>query len=168
MAKSKDIKNQLFYKTNQYGAQFLYYDKGFPENYIEIYDSSNRHGAQIVVNDQDLYDCFADKGIKLEDGKVYDLPEEIDMFESYPTYQIYSKLKKEFRKPPAKQLQELPEFDGSYLCLIKDPQQCGNTWYYFEVVRMHMAKWMVQENQTVIYWQPLPNTEEVLKHLGHL
>jgi hypothetical protein len=91
--KLKDIKNQLFYKTSQYGGFFHYYDKGFPEDYNLIYDPETRNGAQVVVNEKDLFDYFKEKNIELIDGKTYDVPAEIDMLESYPLYQKYAKRK---------------------------------------------------------------------------
>lgn len=51
---------------------------------------------------------------------------------------------------------KMPEFDGLYLCYIKQPQECGNVWEYCKVVDCNYNKWIVQTNEEVTHWRSLP------------
>ena len=50
----------------------------------------------------------------------------------------------------------LPEYDGEYLCLLIEPQECANEWEIHQVVSNRMNKWIVKSNQTVTHWMQLP------------
>lgn len=47
---------------------------------------------------------------------------------------------------------ERPKFDGNYLCYIHQPQECGNVWVYYRTVYREMGKWVLNENEEVIFW----------------
>lgn len=53
---------------------------------------------------------------------------------------------------------KLPEFDGKYLCVINQTQECKNTWVYQKVVDMIFSNWILIHNESVTHWQSLPNT----------
>ncbi len=52
---------------------------------------------------------------------------------------------------------KMPDYDGDYLCSIKNPQPCGNIWKYCKVVNCSMNKWIIEDDgETVTHWMPLP------------
>lgn len=51
---------------------------------------------------------------------------------------------------------ESPAFDGSYLAMISEPQECGNTHYYQEVVSNVFNSWILKDKQELTHWMELP------------
>jgi hypothetical protein len=49
----------------------------------------------------------------------------------------------------------MPEFDGKYLVLIEQEQECKNVWQYQEVVDCIFNNWVLKHNQKVIGWKKL-------------
>lgn len=48
-----------------------------------------------------------------------------------------------------------PDYDGDYLCMIKELQECGNVWEYQQVIHCLWNKWNIKNNQSVTHWKPL-------------
>ena len=51
----------------------------------------------------------------------------------------------------------MPEFDGKYLVLIEQEQECKNVWKYQEVVDCIFNNWVLKDKQKVIGWKKLSN-----------
>ena len=49
-----------------------------------------------------------------------------------------------------------PEFDGDYLCLVMETEQCGATYTKQRVLCNSFNTWMTLSNQSVLFWMPLP------------
>jgi hypothetical protein len=47
-----------------------------------------------------------------------------------------------------------PDFDGSYLCIVREKQECGTIWEFHRVVECCINKWV--EKNEVIAWMKLP------------
>lgn len=48
--------------------------------------------------------------------------------------------------------EQTPEYDGNYLCYINQPQECGNVWRYYKTVYREMGKWVLDDDEEVIFW----------------
>ena len=53
---------------------------------------------------------------------------------------------------------EMPLFDGEYLCWINEPQECGAIHEYYKVVTCQNNIWLVGVLQFVKAWKELPKT----------
>ncbi len=51
---------------------------------------------------------------------------------------------------------EMPQFDGDYLCWINEPQECGAIHEYYKVVTCQNNIWLVGVLQFVKAWKELP------------
>ena len=51
---------------------------------------------------------------------------------------------------------EMPLFDGEYLCWINEPQECGAVHEYYKVVTCQNNIWLVGVLQFVKAWKELP------------
>jgi len=51
---------------------------------------------------------------------------------------------------------EMPQFDGDYLCWINEPQECGAIHEYYKVVTCQNNIWLVGVLQFVKGWKELP------------
>lgn len=49
----------------------------------------------------------------------------------------------------------MPDFDGKYLVLIEQEQECGNIWKYQQVVDCIMNNWVLKDKENVIGWKYL-------------
>jgi hypothetical protein len=49
----------------------------------------------------------------------------------------------------------MPDFDGKYLVLIEQEQDCGNIWQYQQVVDCIMNTWILKDKEKVIGWKYL-------------
>lgn len=57
----------------------------------------------------------------------------------------------------------LPDFDGQYLVLIHQKQECGNVWKYQKVIECFMNRWVVEdETKDIVGWKYLSNNEVVV------
>lgn len=52
---------------------------------------------------------------------------------------------------------EMPDYDGYYLCYIKRKNECGTVSEYQDVVVCRFNEWQIDENEKVTHWQPLPD-----------
>lgn len=50
----------------------------------------------------------------------------------------------------------MPEFDGKYLVIIEQKQDCGNIWKYHQVVDCIMNNWVLKGKENVVGWRYLP------------
>jgi hypothetical protein len=53
-----------------------------------------------------------------------------------------------------------PKYDGTYLCIIEEPQPCGNVWRYWKTIERVTAVFQIKEGQRVIAWKwlrPVPS-----------
>lgn len=54
----------------------------------------------------------------------------------------------------------MPDYDGQYLVLIQQKQECGNIWKYQKVIECFMKKWVLEyESEDVIGWKKLFDNE---------
>ena len=51
----------------------------------------------------------------------------------------------------------MPEFDGKYLVLIEQEQECKNVWKCQEVVDCIFNNWVLKDKQKVVGWRKLSN-----------
>ncbi len=57
----------------------------------------------------------------------------------------------------------LPDYDGQYLVLIHQKQDCGNVWKYQKVIECFMNRWVVEdESEDIVGWKQLSNNEVVV------
>ena len=54
----------------------------------------------------------------------------------------------------------MPDYDGRYLCYIKQVQECDNVWEYQAVRDCTINLWSTLANETITHWMPLPNAPE--------
>lgn len=52
---------------------------------------------------------------------------------------------------------EMPQFDGDYLCWINETQECGAIHEYYKVVTCQNNIWLVGVLQFVKAWKELPS-----------
>lgn len=49
-----------------------------------------------------------------------------------------------------------PDFDGEYLCVVLESEECGQTYFRQRVMQCLFNIWVVKFNQSVIAWMKLP------------
>lgn len=55
---------------------------------------------------------------------------------------------------------KMPDYDGQYLVLIHEKQDCGNVWKFWKVIECFMNMWVVDdESHEIIKWEYLPPIE---------
>lgn len=69
-------------------------------------------------------------------------------------YNAYLRLKNEFEN--WKSCDDKPEFDGMYLCAVKEIEPCNTEWVRHRIIQLHFNVWMTLDNQTVLSWMELP------------
>lgn len=47
-------------------------------------------------------------------------------------------------------------YDGMYLCLVEQTQQCGTIWKVQKVMQNLFNNWVVNHNEKITHWMPLP------------
>jgi len=57
----------------------------------------------------------------------------------------------------------MPEFDGKYLVLIEQEQECGNVWKYQQVVECIMNNWILKDKEKVVGWKYLSTDMDINK-----
>ncbi len=50
-----------------------------------------------------------------------------------------------------------PEYDGDYCCMVDIAQECGNIWKRLKVITLHFNKWQVEDNIKVTHYLCLAN-----------
>lgn len=48
------------------------------------------------------------------------------------------------------------EFDGEYLGQLERIEECGAVTIFSRVVRNRMNKWVLEPNETLLYWRKIP------------
>ena len=69
-------------------------------------------------------------------------------------YNLEAAIKKTFEKWNDWQ-KGMPEFDGKYLVLIEQVQECENVLKYQEVVNCLFNNWVLKHNEKVVGWKKL-------------
>jgi hypothetical protein len=69
-------------------------------------------------------------------------------------YNLEAAIKKTFDKWNEWQ-KGMPEFDGKYLVLIEQEQECGNVWKYQRVVDCQFNNWILIHNEKAVGWKKL-------------
>jgi hypothetical protein len=54
----------------------------------------------------------------------------------------------------------MPEFDGEYLCVVHEVEECGAEYNRIKVMEHHMASFIVSANQKVTHYMKLPQLPE--------
>jgi len=49
-----------------------------------------------------------------------------------------------------------PDYDGDYLCAVIEIEPCGTKYIRKKVIQCLFNNWVVNHNQIVTHWQPLP------------
>ena len=61
-------------------------------------------------------------------------------------------------------VEEKPEFDGEYLCVVHIKQECGNIWVRHKVRMFSYQNWVLKDNETVSHWTKCPSFPEMITH----
>ncbi|MGG5486242.1 DUF551 domain-containing protein [Gaetbulibacter sp. PBL-D1] len=51
---------------------------------------------------------------------------------------------------------KMPEYDGQYLCVVHEIEECGAEYNRIKVMTQHMAIFVENHNQRVTHWMTLP------------
>jgi len=62
--------------------------------------------------------------------------------------------------------EDKPEFDGMYLCTVREVEPCGTIWIRHKIVQLHFNMWLTLENQEVLEWMRLPKISESLNNIN--
>jgi len=62
--------------------------------------------------------------------------------------------------------EDKPEFDGMYLCAVREVEPCKTIWIRHKIVQSHFNVWIVLENQEVLEWMRLPKISESLNKIN--
>ena len=63
---------------------------------------------------------------------------------------VMAEIMARYVKPDWKKRENMPEYDGSYLCFCEQPQECGNVWKYQKVIECQFNEWVEQEPNEVV------------------
>ena len=58
--------------------------------------------------------------------------------------------------------EDKPEFDGMYLCAVREVETCGTIWIRHKIIQLHFNNWLTLDNQEVLEWIILPKISQNL------
>lgn len=58
--------------------------------------------------------------------------------------------------------EDKPEFDGMYLCAVREVEPCNATYIRHKIIQLHFNHWLTLDNQEVLEWMRLPKISQNL------
>lgn len=117
----------------------------------------------------------------LEDTKktpIQELMDEVEMdFNNgvqYSVRMVYNTLKRKLKDekkfiediednvPYWNAAEDKPEFDGMYLCAVREVETCGTIWIRHKIIQLFFNHWLTLDNQEVLEWMRLPKISQNL------